>query len=164
MKKKLLAIALCLSLVCCFAACGSSESSDTAGDNQSSVEENADTADDAEDYEDSEEDVDEDVDEVEVQNKDLPGGTYVVGEDLSAGKYYITYKTEKSEEDYWGLDYFWITREGSKGREETLDGTKYDERVGGFDYTEAKKGKKSYVNLKDGDKITVDAEEGNWTY
>ncbi len=107
---------------------------------------------------------DEDIASVETQGKELPGGTYVVGEDISAGKYNFTYTTEMSEDDYWSNDYFYITRAGSEGSEETLGGTKFDERFGSIDYESAKAGKTFYANLKSGDKLLVDSEFGNWTY
>lgn len=149
MKKKLIVTIMCILMMFCFAACGeSSGSSGSTDDNEVAVEETTETA----------------VAEVEVKNEELPGGTYLVGEDIAAGKYKITYKTEMSEEDYWGNDYFWITRAGSEGKEETLGGTKYDERFGGFEYGAASQGKTSFVNLKDGDTIVVDSDEGTWTY
>ncbi len=145
MKKKLLAIIMCTCMLFCVSACGgSSGDSGTTGNEEVATE--TDPA------------------EVEVQNKELPGGTYVIGEDFPEGKYNFTYKTDMSEEDYWGNDYFWITRAGSEGTEETLGGIKYDERFGGFEYGAASNGKTSFANLKAGDTIVVDADEGSWTY
>ena len=106
----------------------------------------------------------EDVALEENQGKSLPGGKYIVGEDISAGKYFLEYKTELSEDDYWSNDYFYIIRNGSEGTEETLGGTKFDERFGSVDYSDAKKGKSFFVNLKDGDTINVESGFGEWTY
>lgn len=145
MKKKLIAAIMGILMIFCFAACG-----ETAGDSGSAGGEEVAT--------------ENDIAEVEVQDKELPGGTYVVGEDFAAGKYNFTYKTEMSEEDYWGNDYFYILRAGSEGTDETLGGTKFDERFGGFEYGAASQGKTSYANLKNGDTIMVDADEGTWTY
>lgn len=100
----------------------------------------------------------------ENQGKSLPGGKYTVGEDISAGKYFLEYKTELSEDDYWSNDYLYIVRKGSEGVEETLGGTKFDERFGGIDFSDAEKGKSFFVNLKDGDTITVESGNGEWTY
>ena len=86
------------------------------------------------------------------------------GYNIHHPKYNFTYKTEMSEEDYWGNDYFYITRAGSEGTDETLGGTKFDERFGGFEYGSASNGKTSFANLKEGDTITVNADEGSWTY
>lgn len=154
MRKKLLAIIMCVAMALCVTACGTTASTDTDTDDQATTEENV-TEDTASDN---------DIAEVEVQGKELAGGTYIIGEDFPAGKYNFTYKTEMSEDDYWGNDYFYITRSGSEGSDETLGGTKFDERFGGFEYGAASKGKTSYVNLKDGDKIEVNADEGTWTY
>ncbi|MGI6212098.1 MAG: hypothetical protein ACOYJJ_05925 [Anaerovoracaceae bacterium] len=143
MKKKLFAVVICLSLAFCFTACGSSGSSDSGSSSSSDSEE---------------------VKTVEEQNAELPAGKYVIGEDFEEGGYYFTYKTKLSKDDYWGTDYLWILNDGSKGSQETLGGTKYDDRYGGFEYQDAKKGKKVYVKLKDGDTLTVDSEEGTWTY
>ena len=149
MKKNLLAVIMCMFMIFGFVACGeNSGGTGSTNNEEAKVEENVDNT----------------VAEVEVKNEELPGGTYLVGEDISAGKYKITYKTEMSEDDYWGNDYFWITRAGSEGTEETLGGTKYDESIGGFEYGAASQGKTSFVNLKDGDTIVVDSEEGIWTY
>ena len=112
---------------------------------------------------DEEEDADE-IAEVEKQGKELPGGSYLVGEDIAAGKYNFTYTTEMTEDDYWSNDYFYITRAGSEGTEETLGGTKFDERFGSVEYNSAKAGKNFYANLKKGDKLQVNSEYGNWTY
>ena len=35
---------------------------------------------------------------------------------------------------------------------------------GGFEYGAASQGKTSFANLKDGDTIMVDSDEGTWTY
>ena len=149
MKKIVFRMVMGVFILFSFAACGdSADDSGQAGENEATVEETTETA----------------VAEVEVKNEELPGGTYLVGEDIAAGKYKITYKTEMSEDDYWGNDYFWITRAGSEGKEETLGGTKYDERFGGFEYGAASQGKTSFVNLKEGDTIVVDSDEGTWTY
>jgi len=145
MKKKLLMIIMCACMMLCVSACGeASNDSGTSGNEEVTTED--------------------DVAKVEVQNKELPGGTYVIGEDFPAGKYNFTYKTEMTEEDYWGNDYFYITREGSEGADETLGGTKFDERFGGFEYGAASNGKTSFANLKEGDTIMVNADEGSWTY
>ncbi|MGX8774922.1 MAG: hypothetical protein ACSW8G_07700, partial [Bacillota bacterium] len=138
MKKILLAMVMCVCMLCCFSACGDTSSDSGSSDNEAVAEETA------------TEDV---VSEVEEQGKELPGGTYVIGEDIPAGKYNFTYTTEMSEDDYWGLDFFWITRAGSEGENETLGGDKYDERFGGYEYGAASKGKTFFVNLKDGDSI-----------
>ena len=69
-----------------------------------------------------------------------------------------------SEDDYWSNDYFYITRAGSEGKEETLGGTKIDERFGSVDYDSAAAGKTFYANLKKDDKLEVDSEFGTWTY
>ena len=145
MKKKLIAIIMCTSMLFCVSACG-----DTSSDSANSGSEEVAT--------------EKDVSEVEVQNKELPGGTYVIGEDFPEGKYNFTYKTEMTEEEYWGNDYLYILRAGSEGTEETLGGTKFDERFGGFEYGAASNGKTSFANLKAGDTITVNADEGSWTY
>ena len=108
--------------------------------------------------------VEEDIALTQNQGKTLPGGKYTVGEDISAGKYFLEYKTNLSEDDYWSNDYFWVLRSGSKGANETLGGTKYDDRVGAVDFEEAKKGKTFFLNLKDGDVVTVDSNNGDWTY
>ena len=102
--------------------------------------------------------------EVEKTKGKLPGGIYIVGEDISAGKYDFTYTTKMSKDDYWENDYFYITRSGSEGENETLGGTKYDERFGSVDYKAAKKGKNFFANLKDGDKIEVNSDFGTWSY
>lgn len=102
--------------------------------------------------------------DVQDQGRQLPGGTYTVGEDIDAGRYNFTYITNMSEDDYWSNDYFWITRAGSEGSEETLGGTRYDERFGAIEYSEAKAGKTFYANLKKGDKVVVDSDYGSWTY
>ena len=119
---------------------------------------------DIEDFDIEEEPDGEGVGEVAQQGKELPGGNYTVGEDIAPGKYNFTYKTEMSEDDYWTNDYFYITRAGSEGTEETLGGTKFDERFGSVDYDSAVKGKTFYANLKKGDKLEVNSEFGNWTY
>ena len=145
MKKTLITTIMCIIMMFCFAACG-----EPSGGSDSSSGEEVTTED--------------DIEEVEFQGKELPGGNYIVGEDFAAGKYNFTYKTEMSEEDYWGNDYFYILRAGSDGTDETLGGTKFDERFGGFEYGAASQGKTSFANLKDGDTIMVDADEGTWTY
>lgn len=93
----------------------------------------------------------------------LPGGRYVVGEDLPAGKYLFTYQTTM-ESDYWTNDYLWITYAGSEGKNETWGGDHYDDRVGSVKYEEALVGKSFYFNLHDGDMLRVDSEFGEWTY
>ena len=145
MKKTLIATIMCVLMMFCFAACGESTEEPGSSSGEEVTTEN-------------------DIAEVEFQDKELPGGTYVVGEDFNAGKYNFTYKTEMSEEDYWGNDYFYILRAGSEGTDETLGGTKFDERFGGFEYGAASQGKTSFANLKDGDTIMVNADEGIWTY
>ena len=94
----------------------------------------------------------------------LPGGRYTIGEDLPAGKYLFTYKTNLSDADYWSYDYLWITYAGSEGTNETWGGDKYDDRVGDVNYEEACIGKSFYFNLHNGDTIRVDSENGEWTY
>ena len=149
MKKIIIAILTCTCMLFCFSSCGESSGGTDANNDATVAEETTTEA---------------VIAEVEVQGKELPGGTYVVGDDIAAGKYQFTYTTEMSEDDYWGLDYFWITRAGSEGENETLGGDKYDERFGGYEYGAASKGKTSFANLKDGDTIRVDADEGTWTY
>jgi hypothetical protein len=100
----------------------------------------------------------------QVKGGKLSTGTYTVGSDLKEGVYDLTYKTTMSEDDYWGNDYLWIIHDGSNGANETLGGTKYDDRYGGFDFSKASKGTTVHVTLKHGDKVTVDADEGDWTY
>ena len=149
MKRIIFITITCICMLFCFSACGDTSGDSGTSDNKAVTEETT---------------TEEAVSEVEVQGKELPEGTYVVGEDIPAGKYNFTYSTEMSEDDYWGLDYFWITRAGSEGENETLGGDKYDERFGGYEYGAASKGKTSFANLKDGDTIRVDADEGTWTY
>lgn len=100
----------------------------------------------------------------ENQGRVLSGGTYIIGQDLPAGKYSFIYKTDLTEKKYWSNDYFYITRNGSEGEQETIGKTKYDERFGGLRLEEATKGKSFFVNLKSGDKIVVESNYGNWTY
>lgn len=94
----------------------------------------------------------------------LSAGTYTVGTDLEAGTYDFTYTVAIPEEDYWGNDYIWITRNGSEGENSTLGGDKFDERYGDFEYSMASSGAKCHVTLNDGDTVRVDSNEGNWKY
>lgn len=100
----------------------------------------------------------------ENQGKVIPGGTYIIGEDLPAGRYSLMYTTTLDNKKYWPNDYFYITRNGSEGEQKTLGGTTYDERFGAIPFEEASKGKSSFVNLKSGDKIIVESKYGTWTY
>lgn len=106
----------------------------------------------------------EDVSLAENQGRNLPGGTYVVGEDIPAGKYMLEYTTTMSEDDYWSNDYLYITFSGSEGENETLGGTKFDDRVGSVEYEDAVGGEPFYVTLNNGDTIKVNSEYGDWTY
>ena len=105
-----------------------------------------------------------DIQTIENQGVALAGGRYVVGEDLSAGKYTIIYKTNLSKDDYWTIDYLWITYKGSEGANETLGGDKFDDRYGGITYDDAIIGKSFFVILHDGDTLKVDNQYGEWTY
>ena len=99
------------------------------------------------------------------QGKNLPEGTYTVGEDIEEGKYTFIYKTSiTTKDDYWGNDYIWITRANSKGSEETLGGDKYDVRYGDASFADATNGKSYFVTLNKGDTLRVDASEGSWSY
>lgn len=100
----------------------------------------------------------------ENQYRDLPSGTYIIGEDLPAGKYMLEYTTSLSEDDYWQNDYVYITYAGSEGKDETLGGTKFDDRFGSVEYEDAVEGKSFYANFNDGDTIRVNSEFGDWTY
>ena len=133
----------------------------------SEKEDNEESMDDSEDPDENTDIVEEETDglgTVENKGKKLPGGKYVAGEDISPGKYNLIYKTKLSEDDYWSNDYLYIIRDGSKGSEKTMGGTKFDERFGSVDYDEAKEGKSFYLNLKEGDVITVENAFGTWTY
>lgn len=102
--------------------------------------------------------------EHEYEGKTLSAGTYNIGDDLPAGKYTLMYKTSLDEKKYWANDYLYITRNGSEGSQETLGGTKYDERFGDVMFKDASEGKSFFVNLKSGDKIVVNSKYGTWTY
>ena len=94
----------------------------------------------------------------------MPGGRYIVGEDIPAGKYLFVYKTNLSDLDYMGFDYLWVTYAGSEGKNETFGGDFYDDRVGSVQYKDACAGKSFYFNLHEGDSLLVDSEYGEWTY
>ncbi|MQQ80261.1 zinc-ribbon domain-containing protein [Lactococcus lactis] len=94
----------------------------------------------------------------------LSAGVYTVGSDLKEGVYTFKYTATASKRDYWSNDYLYITNAGSQGKEETLGGTKYDLRFGGYDYDSASKGMTGHVTLKKGDVISVESSYGNWTY
>ena len=122
------------------------------------------TADDSDSGEDGLDDTESGTGALGDASNDLPGGKYIVGEDLSPGKYNIIYKTKLSEKDYWSNDYLYITESGSEGSQETLGGTKYDDRIGSVSFEDAKDGKDFFLNLKDGDTIVVESGNGNWLY
>lgn len=106
----------------------------------------------------------EDVTLAENQNRDLPSGTYIIGEDIPMGKYMLEYTTTMSEDEYWSNDFLYITFAGSDGKDETFVGIKYDDRFGSVEYEDAVEGKSFYANLNDGDTIRVESEFGDWTY
>lgn len=99
-----------------------------------------------------------------IKGGELLQGTYTVGSDLKEGVYDIKYTSSVGEDTYWSNDYLSITRAGSEGKSETLGGTKFDERIGGFSYEVASKGTQGHFTLKKGDTIKVDSQFGKWTY
>ena len=147
---------------------GGSDDSDSASGSEETAapddESDATTADDSDDGEDGLDDEDSGTGAVGDASYDLPGGKYVVGEDLSPGKYNLIYKTKLGKDDYWSNDYLYIIESGSEGSQETMGGTKYDDRLGSVSFEDAKEGKDFFLNLKDGDTIEVESENGNWLY
>ena len=89
----------------------------------------------------------------EIYDKSLAPGDYVVGEDLEAGIYHFTYKL--GSKDDWGGDYIYVIHEGSKGKDKTLGGTRFDFRVQGSD-----NGEQVSIKLTYGDKVHVETNMG----
>ena len=89
----------------------------------------------------------------DIYSKSLAPGDYTVGEDLEAGIYHFTYNL--GSKDDWGGDYIYVIHKGSKGKEKTLGGTKFDFRVEGSDDGEQVSIKLTYV-----DKVHVDNSMG----
>lgn len=146
---------------------GSDDSNSASGSEETAApdDESGDTtADASDDGEDGLDDEDSGTGAVGDASYDLPGGKYVVGEDLSPGKYNLIYKTKLGKDDYWSNDYLYIIESGSEGSQETMGGTKYDDRLGSVSFEDAKEGKDFFLNLKDGDTIEVESENGNWLY
>lgn len=113
--------------------------------------------------------------EIKAENKKLPtynkikggellAGTYTVGSDLKEGIYDLKYSPSVGKDKYWSNDYIYVTHSGSEGVQSTLGGSKFDERIGGFNYEVASKGGSGHFTLKKGDKVEVQSEFGNWTY
>ena len=89
----------------------------------------------------------------DIYDKSLAPGEYKVGSDLEPGIYHFKYKLKKK--DAWGGDYIYVTHAGSKGKEETLGGTKYDFREEGSD-----DGEEVSIKLVSGDSVLVETDMG----
>lgn len=95
---------------------------------------------------------------------EIPAGEYTGGEDIEEGTYTVNYKTDLGDDSYWSSDYLYITRDGSEGSDETLGGTTFDSRFGGFIYEKASAGVNNHLTINNGDKLLVESDYGNWTY
>lgn len=100
----------------------------------------------------------------ENQCRELPSGTYIIGEDLPAGKYMLEYTTTMSKDEYWSNDYLYITFAESDGKDKTFAEIQFDDQFGPVEYEDAVEGKSFYANFNDGDTIRVNSEFGDWTY